>query len=778
MTLNDAKPTHSMESSDGGIRYERRADLFSVSCRALPANARLVGLRGSEGLSALYQFELGLALPEGVEIDMAALGSAISVAIDRGVGVPISFHGVIAAVELVDAQRERSTYLVTMVPELWHLLHSVHSRIYTEVSIPQIIEAVLKANGIPSNRYAIRLSGRYPSLEHVCQYKESDFAFISRLMEREGIYYFFAHGEDEATLVITDSKSTHERLIGGVVRYGTWQHESGDRQEGLESFTCRMAALPAEVRLTDYDYLKPSLEVRGKAVVQPRGRGAIVVYGDNFRTPDEGERRARIRSEQYLTGQRIYHARGSVYGLRTGYSFELDNHPLASLNGQYLVTKLVHRAKDVEGVEALEALLGLGGDVGYRIELEAIPARVQYRAPSTTPWPRIDGVVDGIVDGPATSPYAQIDDDGRYKVRIFFDESDPIDGSNSTWVRMLQPHGGGTEGFHFPLRKDTEVHIVFLGGDPDRPVIVGVAPNAQKPSKVTAANFSKNVIMTGGSNRMELEDVAGGEYVTTSTPALSTFLHMGTDRGSGYNLELSTAGHGHQFIGGNQDMQTLGYQNVAVVGPQTGSFSNTVTTTIVGALTESFNDSHTREVVGPVTNTLKNTLTDSITGPVVLNAENTRDVNVVGAATYIYGATMDQAVNGGVCTLSVTAGPYTVSVSGAHDAESFTSQSMTAPIQTFTAGERAGHTAPVISIEGTTTATVSSPAVSIVGSATADVNAPTVTIGNGTVVITGGPVQIVGGDVEMSGGNLVVNHSAVTIAGGTIDCVAGVIKLN
>ena len=112
-------------------------------------------------------------------------------------------------------------------------------------------------------------------------------------------------------------------------------------------------------------------------------------------------------------------------------------------------------------------------------------------------------------------------------MRFAFDESALGDGKASTRVRMMQPHGGGVEGWHFPLRKGTEVLFTFLGGDPDRPVIAGVVPNALTPSPVTAGNHTKNVIQTGGRNRLELEDKAGQERITLSTPHSNTYLRMG-----------------------------------------------------------------------------------------------------------------------------------------------------------------------------------------------------------------------------------------------------------
>jgi type VI secretion system secreted protein VgrG len=174
--------------------------------------------------------------------------------------------------------------------------------------------------------------------------------------------------------------------------------------------------------------------------------------------------------------------------------------------------------------------------------VEAIPEGVQYRPQRLTPMPRIFGTEIGTVDGEQDSTYAQIDSHGRYKVQFNFDENDPRNGKASTWVRMLQPHGGPNEGFHFPLRKTTEVLLVFLGGDPDRPVIVGVVPNAHTPSPVTVDNATHNVILTGGGSRIEIEDNDGGQYIKMTTPPDSTLFHMGADDGAGHNIHVSSMG--------------------------------------------------------------------------------------------------------------------------------------------------------------------------------------------------------------------------------------------
>ncbi|AGP36737.1 hypothetical protein SCE1572_20915 [Sorangium cellulosum So0157-2] len=282
------------------------------------------------------------------------------------------------------------------------------------------------------------------------------------------------------------------------------------------------------VKLKDYDYAKPSLDVSGQAAVSSHGTTEISVHGARFFSPSDGKRLATLRAEEMLARRVVFHATGNRSHLRSGHTFELDEHPKASFNRRYLATEVRHFGNDATSQAQWKDLMEVAHDEVYFVEVDAIPADVQFRPESRTPWPRIYGVENGVIDGPADSEYAQIDDHGRYLVKFNYDESSLKLGNGSTYVRMTQPHGGGIEGFHFPLRKGAEVVITFLGGDPDRPVISGVVPNTLTPSPVTSGNHTKNVIQTGGRNRLELEDMAGQQRITMSTPYSNTYIRMGS----------------------------------------------------------------------------------------------------------------------------------------------------------------------------------------------------------------------------------------------------------
>jgi type VI secretion system secreted protein VgrG len=533
-------------------------DLITISSSVLPDNVRVAGFRGVEAISQPYRFEIYLLLQgdPGEELDLAdAVGAKARLVLDRAKDAlpPYIFAGVFSSVELLHELDGRSLVRAVMVPKLWELGLSRHSRMFTKMSIPDIIKSILDDAGFSGDDYELRL-GSYPTEEHVCQYRESDLAFISRWMEREGIFYFFEHGEFGEKLVLCDDKTYDNDEVGKPVRY--FPQLGDDRSAGasFRTFTCRHSTLPTEIKLRDYNYANPNLDVSGVSTVAPNGAGEVNDYGSRFFSPGEGKRLSRLRSEEMLARQVVYHAAGTRLHLRAGYRFELEDHPRSSFNTKYLAIEAHHFGNQAAGQPALRKVLDLQHDDVYFVELNAIPAKTQFRAISATPWPRIYGYENGIVDGPASSDYAQIDAQGRYNVKFMFDESRLKDGGASTFVRMMQPHGGGVEGFHFPLRKNTEVVVSYLGGDPDRPVISGVVPNMLKPSPVTSGNHTKNVIQTGGRNRLEIEDLAGQERIWFSTPYSTTFLWMGFPTG-GHEMVLSTNDNGLLDTGKNYDIK-------------------------------------------------------------------------------------------------------------------------------------------------------------------------------------------------------------------------------
>ncbi len=533
------------------------ADLITLESSALPENSRVAMFRGVEAISRPYELEVMVVVEEadGEEIDLAdGIGSKARLVLDRADDSlpPFMIAGIFGGLEHLHSFGGRSLVRAVIVPRLWLLGLSRHSRNFTKKSVPDILKAILEDNGLTSDDFEIRLTG-YAKEEHVCQYHESDLAFISRWMEREGIYYFFEHTENGEKLIICDAESYPAEPLGKPVRY--FPQTGADRSAGasFRTFRSRHASLPAVVKLKDYDYAKPNLDMSGQASVSQHGTAEVTVYGARFFSPSDGKRLAKLRAEEMLAREVVFRATGTRSHLMSGHTFELDEHPKGSFNKKYLAIEVHHYGNQAAGHTQWKELMEIDHEEVYFVEVDAISADLQFRPECRTVWPRIYGVENGVVDGAADSEYAQIDDQGRYLVKFKYDESNLKQGNASTFVRMMQPHGGGIEGFHFPLRKGTEVAFTFLGGDPDRPVISGVVPNALTPSPVTSGNHTKNVIQTGGRNRLELEDLAGQQRITMSTPYSNSYIRMGSPN-EDHELIVKTDDNTLLDAGKNYDM--------------------------------------------------------------------------------------------------------------------------------------------------------------------------------------------------------------------------------
>ncbi|MDY7224854.1 type VI secretion system Vgr family protein [Hyalangium rubrum] len=540
-------------------------DVFTLTCDKLPTETRVMRVSGHEGLSRLYSFTLDLVMPgdEGLSFDMGeAINTAATLDIHEGNGTRRgTFHGILSTVDWVQEVADNAIYRVTLVPRLWRLGLSVHSNVFVDKTVKDIAMDVLLSNGLKEKKdFEFRLGPtKYEKMPHVSQYRESDLDFLSRRLERDGLYYFFEQLDAGEKLIITDAQDKH--TASGSVRYFPQGSSETMGTEALHAFVCRHQIRPKQVKLREYDYLRPTMDLMKTDPVVQNGDGDVVSHDENYSTPGEGQRLAKVRSEELKSREVVFEGHGLTYDVRPGYTFDVTAHPRPSFNVSYLAVAVTH--------EGTQGVLGEGPQQEpqaptYLVRMEAIPATVQFRPRRLTPIPRIYGTEMGVVDGEQDSTYAQIDSHGRYKVQVFFDENDPRNGKASMWLRMLQPHGGPNEGFHFPLRKNTEVMLVFLGGDPDRPVIAGVVPNTHTPSPVTVDNATHNVILTGGGTRMEIEDNDGAQYLKITTPPESTLLHLGAPDGAGYNVHLSSMGKGLVEFGGDLDIRVDGHQTEEV----------------------------------------------------------------------------------------------------------------------------------------------------------------------------------------------------------------------
>ncbi|MBF0527805.1 MAG: type VI secretion system tip protein VgrG [Deltaproteobacteria bacterium] len=513
------------------MRYLTEERFLFIS-RALPEDAfGVVNFKGTEGLSQPYEFEIELVAEEP-DLDLASILRHTAVFVVKREDGNVFFNGVLAEFEQLQAFGPYYFYRARLVPKFWRLSLIHHNQVFLDKALPDFFRDVLSDAGLTGLDYEFRFQHDYHPWEYVCQYQESHLNFLSRWMEREGIYYFFEQTENSEKIIFTDSMVAHVAPPQGrVIRFSPPSGlDSAHRLEVVKSWRSRQRMLPQNIFLKDYNYRRPSLEMTGQAAVAPdSGLGQVFIYGDHFRAPQEGDNLARVRAEALLCREQLFTGESAVPYIKPGYIFELNDHFRKSFNQNYLITRIEH-----EGSQSAYLTAGLKADTAeretnyYRNSFEAIPANLQYRSERLTPKPRIYGVLNAKIDAAgSTGQYAELDDHGRYKVVMPFDLSGRSGGKASAFLRMAQPYAGSDHGMHFPLHKGTEVLLTFIDGDPDRPIITGAVPNPDTPSPVNAANQTTARITTGGQNKIHFEDLEGSKRMLLQTPQANTWFRMG-----------------------------------------------------------------------------------------------------------------------------------------------------------------------------------------------------------------------------------------------------------
>lgn len=507
---------------------------FAFAIQGFDQNAfHVVRFSGEEGLSQLYRFEIELfSGDKAVDFDKA-LSNTATFTIKREKG-DIPFHGILQSFEQLSHSGPYTFYRAVLVPKAWWLTQTTHNQVFLNQNAEQFLTAVLKDGGLnPGLDFQLSLQGSYPTWEYLCQYDETHFAFASRWMERDGLYYFFEQGEAGEKMVITDMLATHGPMPQGEsFRYSPPSSmQVGREEEVITDFTLTQRRLPRMVRLKDYNSQTPSLALSAEALVSPRGQGVHYLYGLHFLNNAQGHALAQIRAQEFQCREKLFSGVSSIPFVRPGYTFTLDNHYRDSFNQSYQTISCHH-----EGSQEAWLVSGLGLSFGeerdsllfYRNTFTAIPATVQFRAELATDRPKVSGTLNAKVDAAASGKYAEVDSQGRYKIILPFDLSGRKDGHASAWVRMAQPYAGAGFGMHMPLHKGCEVLITFEGGDPDRPVIAAAVPNPETMSPVTDQNQTQSRITTAGGNLIHFEDQEGSQRILLSSPTQQAFVRIGS----------------------------------------------------------------------------------------------------------------------------------------------------------------------------------------------------------------------------------------------------------
>lgn len=476
------------------------------------AHLQLLGIEGREAISQLFEFELLFTADEPIDDEMLAKMLLTPCAIALGDRNGDVVHGLLRDIWSIDTTQSRTPrYIATLVPTAWLLTQTKNSRVFQDVTVPDLVRSVLGSYRLEAPRdYRVAELDMGPKREFVVQYQETDWDFLQRWLEHEGRFYWFEHGDDIECLVVADSREECPDIVAPVkLGYRDRNNLPAGRTRSVWDFDARQRRIPARVVVTEYNYRNPAKRLIAKrAIDDDNGFGTLIHHHEHFKTEEEGVALAKVRAERVACDRRTFFGRSDCARFRVGHIFELDDHPHDQRNIRYLITSMTHRAgypvrdeRELDGDAELRP---------YTCNFTAIPADVAYRPQRRTPWPRIHGIVTGHIAADDDGDVADLDDMGRYKVRLTYDMTPATNSKVSRWIRMAQPHTGKGHGTHHPLRKGAEVLVAHIDGDPDRPIIVGAVPNALTVGPTTRANASQTVTRTASGIRLEMEDMQMG----------------------------------------------------------------------------------------------------------------------------------------------------------------------------------------------------------------------------------------------------------------------------
>ncbi|WP_428353128.1 type VI secretion system Vgr family protein [Methyloprofundus sp.] len=515
----------------------------------------------SEELGRLFIINAEVLSTENISFE-DLLGQNVSIRLDLPEGERF-FNGYVSGISQAVDEGHYARYNITIHPWLWFLTRTSDCKIFQNKTVPDIIKEVCNELGFTD--IEDKLTASYRTWEYCVQYRETDFNFLSRLMEQEGIYYYFTHELGKHTLNLADGYGSHNLISGyAEIEYYPPDDTVVRDDKRINSWFLSKKIQPGAYVLTDYDFVKPKADLKVNSTVtktHSESEHEIFDYPGEYIENGDGNNYVRTRIEelhaQYEQGQ----GEGIARGMMSGGLFSLANYPREDQNREYLVESVNHNIH----IDAFEAA-GQGGGAAYSNSFTVIESSTPYRPARITPKPIVQGPQTAVVVGPSGDEI-YTDEHGQVKLQFHWDRYGESDENSSCWVRVSQLWAGKTwGGIHIP-RIGQEVIVEFLEGDPDRPIITGRVYNGdQTPPYALPANKTQSGIKSrsskGGSganfNEIRFEDKMGEEQV---------YIHAEKNQDNIVeNDETTSVGHDRTEDVGNDETISIGHDRTETVG--------------------------------------------------------------------------------------------------------------------------------------------------------------------------------------------------------------------
>jgi type VI secretion system secreted protein VgrG len=635
-------------------------------------------MTGGEALGAPFELDVDVLSPTGDIPTAKVLGKSFTIALSRGAPPPRYYNGIVTRLAQVAWTGAAFRYRAKLRPTLWMMTKVSNCRIYQNTTIPDLIMERLGAHGVTVKKHLGY--DKYPNWEYLVQYNETDFNLVSRLMEQEGIFYYFVHDKGKHTMWLVDALTVPDAVAG----YSKIQFSpTGDRamdlskqHETIDSWGESSQVEPGAYAAKEFDFEEPGKPLLStKPGPHPPSTADMEIFeypGHYIETPDRNDYVQRRLDEQQLDYQQIQ-GTGNARGIAAGFLFTLTDHPAAGFNREYLVTSATY------AITATQHTSG-GADAGpdFRCSFVGIDSKRHYRPPLVSHKPLVQGPQTAMVVGPKGEEI-WTDKYGRVKVQFHWDRYGTRDEKSSCFVRVSQVWAGsGWGAMHIP-RIGQEVVVAFLEGDPDRPIITGrVYDGANMPPYALAANATRSVLRShstkGGGpnnfNELSFEDKIGSEQVFLQAERDLAILVKNDEARDVKHDRTKKIGHDETVDVGNNRTEhvtndeaihigqnrteTVGKdESIFITGARTEKVGKDESVSIIGARTQKVGQDESIFITGARLEKVGKDEHVSITGPRTLKVDKDDTVSIGGNSTVT--VSQDQIVTvGKKLTLNAT----------------------------------------------------------------------------------------------------------------------------
>ncbi len=500
--------------------FTQEGRLIAIDTPLGPDVLLLRSFTGTEGMSQIFRFRLDMLSTDfNINFD-DIVGKRVTIRILLEDGSYRYLNGYISRFAQLPVEGHLARYEAEMVPWLWFLTRAADCRIFQEKSVPDIISKVFKDYGFSD--FELKLQKSYEPRVYCVQYRETAANFVMRLMEEEGIFFFFRHENGSHVMVIGDAPSVHQPIPQQpLIRYEHTLGPAPERGEDvITEWRYEHELRTGRYALNDYNFETPSTSLLSQidSTIDQGGNKKYEVYdypGD-YLDRSRGDKLVRLRIEEEETPHEVVSGASNCRALAVGFAFELTDHERRDQNVEYVVTSIAHSGHSGAFIAGTP-----GEGASYANRFTCIPSRVPYRPLRKTPKPVVEGVQTAVVVGPSGEEI-YTDKYGRVKVQFHWDRLGKKNEKSSCWIRVSEPWAGKNWGAVFLPRIGQEVIVDFLEGDPDRPIITGRVYNAEQmppyklPDHQTRSGIKTRSTKGGGGsnyNEIRFEDKKGQEEI-------------------------------------------------------------------------------------------------------------------------------------------------------------------------------------------------------------------------------------------------------------------------